>query len=35
MVMAAVKKLEENDFYPKQLCGKSEATHLKLLFEGV
>lgn len=25
MVMAAVKKLEENDFYPKQLCGKLEA----------
>ena len=31
MVMAAVKKLEENDFYPKQLCGKFRSG-CKLLF---
>lgn len=34
MVMAAVKKLEENDFYPKQLCGKLEAA-ANFCFEGV
>lgn len=32
--MAAVKKLEENDFYPKQLCGKLEAA-ANFCFEGV
>lgn len=34
MVMAALKKLEENNFYPKQLCGKLEAA-ANFCFEGV
>ena len=34
MVMTALKKLEENNFYPKQLCGKLEAA-ANFCFEGV
>lgn len=34
MVMTALKKLEENNFYPKQLCGKLEVA-ANFCFEGV